>query len=113
MLSVQSDAPPRSGFLGQGRLLDQSNSDSLGRPHERYFGFFEKLDFFVNCRIIVFLYTFFSSLQNHEYHLLSCYKNLPEVVETDEDDNEAFRSAMNMLDQIAAFKRDTPGFEFK
>ena len=35
------------------------------------------------------------------------------MVETDEDDNEAFRAAMDMLDQIAAFKRDTPGFEFK
>ena len=45
--------------------------------------------------------------------IIACYKNLPEVVETDEDDNEAFRSAMDMLDQIAAFKRDTPGFDFK
>ena len=45
--------------------------------------------------------------------IIACFKNLPEVVETDEDDNEAFRSAMGMLDQIAAFKRDTPGFDFK
>ena len=44
--------------------------------------------------------------------IIACYKNLPEVVETDEDDNEAFRSAMDMLDQIADFKRDTPGFNF-
>jgi hypothetical protein len=45
--------------------------------------------------------------------IIACYKNLPEVVETDENDNEAFKAAMDMLDQIAAFKRDTPGFEFK
>lgn len=37
----------------------------------------------------------------------TCYKNLPEVVETDEDNNEAFRNIMDMLDQIASFKRDT------
>ena len=49
----------------------------------------------------------------YKRQIIACYKNLPEVVETDEDDNEAFRSAMDMLDQIAAFKRDTPGFEFK
>ena len=52
-------------------------------------------------------------LYNLTQTIITCYKNLPEVVETDEDDNEAFRSAMDMLDQIAAFKRDTPGFEFK
>ena len=52
-------------------------------------------------------------LHNLTQTIIACYKNLPEVVETDEDDNEAFRSAMDMLDQIAAFKRDTPGFEFK
>ena len=52
-------------------------------------------------------------LHNLTQTIIACYKNLPEVVETDEDDNEAFRSAMDMLDQIAAFKRDAPGFEFK
>ena len=52
-------------------------------------------------------------LHNLTQTIIACYKNLPEVVETDEDDNEAFRSAMDMLDQIAAFKRDTPGFNFK
>ena len=52
-------------------------------------------------------------LYNLTQTIIACYKNLPEVVETDEDDNEAFRSAMDMLDQIAAFKRDTPGFDFK
>src|SRR6056300_24938 len=52
-------------------------------------------------------------LHNLTQTIIACYKNLPEVVETDEDDNEAFRNAMDMLDQIAAFKRDTPGFEFK
>ncbi|MDA9765782.1 hypothetical protein N9C99_00365 [Gammaproteobacteria bacterium] len=52
-------------------------------------------------------------LHNLTQTIIACYKNLPEVVETDEDDNEAFRSAMDMLDQIAAFKRDTPGFDFK
>ena len=52
-------------------------------------------------------------LHNLTQTIIACYKNLPEVVESDEDDNEAFRSAMDMLDQIAAFKRDTPGFEFE
>ena len=52
-------------------------------------------------------------LHNLTQTIIACYKNLPEVVETDEDDNEAFGSAMDMLDQIAAFKRDTPGFDFK
>ena len=51
-------------------------------------------------------------LHNLTQTIIACYKKLPEVVETDEDDNEAFRSAMDMLDQIAAFKRDTPGFDF-
>ena len=35
------------------------------------------------------------------------------MMESDEDDNEGFRKAMEMLDQIADFKRDTPGFDFK
>ena len=52
-------------------------------------------------------------LYNLTQTIIACYKNLPEVVETDEDDNEAFRSAMDMLDQIDAFKRDTQGFDFK
>ena len=52
-------------------------------------------------------------LYNLTQTIIACYKNLPEVVETDEDDNKAFRSAMDMLDQIAALKRDTPEFEFK
>ena len=52
-------------------------------------------------------------LHNLTQTIIACYKNLPEVVETDVDDNEAFRSAMDMLDQMATFKRDTPGFEFK
>ena len=52
-------------------------------------------------------------LHNLTQTIIACYKNLPEVVETDEDDNEAFRSAMDMLDQIAAFKKDTPGFDFE
>ena len=45
--------------------------------------------------------------------IIACSKNLPAIAESDEGDNEAFRSAMDMLDQIVAFKRDTPGFEFK
>ena len=52
-------------------------------------------------------------LHNLTQAIIACYKNLPEVVESDEDDNEAFRSAMDMLDQIAAFKRDTSGIDFK
>ena len=29
------------------------------------------------------------------------------------EDGEGFQKALEMLDQIAEFKRDTPGFEFK
>ena len=36
----------------------------------------------------------------------------PKIIPAPEDD-EAFQKAMEMLDQIAEFKRDTPGFEFK
>jgi hypothetical protein len=43
-------------------------------------------------------------LYNLTQSIIACYKNLPEVVETDEDDSEAFRNIMDMLDQIAAFK---------
>lgn len=52
-------------------------------------------------------------LHNLTQTIIACYINLPELVKTDEDDNEAFRNAMDMLDQIAAFKRDTPGYNFK
>ena len=51
-------------------------------------------------------------LYNLTQTVIACYKNLPQIVETDEDDNEAFRNIMDMLDQIAAFRRDNPGFEF-
>ena len=52
-------------------------------------------------------------LYNLTQTIIACSRNLPSIAESDEDDNEAFRSAMDMLDQIAAFKRDTPGFEFE
>jgi hypothetical protein len=52
-------------------------------------------------------------LYNLTQTIIACSKNLPAIAESDEGDNEAFRSAMDMLDQIVAFKRDTPGFEFK
>ena len=52
-------------------------------------------------------------LFNLSQTIIACSRNLPEITENDDVENEAFRSAMDMLDQIAAFKRDTPGFEFK
>jgi hypothetical protein len=52
-------------------------------------------------------------LYNLTQTIIACSKNLPAIAESDEGDNEAFRIAMDMLDQIVAFKRDTPGFEFK
>lgn len=51
-------------------------------------------------------------LYNLTQTIIACYKNLPQIVDAEDDDNEAFRNIMDMLDQIAAFKRDTPGFEF-
>ena len=51
-------------------------------------------------------------LYNLTQTIIACSKNLPAIAESDEGDNEAFKSAMDMLDQIVAFKRDTPGFEF-
>ena len=36
----------------------------------------------------------------------------PKKIPAPEDD-EGFQKALEMLDQIAEFKRDTPGFEFK
>ena len=45
--------------------------------------------------------------------IIACSWNLPAIAESDEDDNEGFRRTMEMLDQIADFKRDTPGFDFE
>ena len=53
------------------------------------------------------------SLYNLTQTIIACSRNLPAIAENDEDDNEGFRKAMEMLDQIADFKRDTPGFDFK
>lgn len=52
-------------------------------------------------------------LYNLTQTIIACSRNLPAIAENDGDDNEGFRKAMEMLDQIADFKRDTPGFEFK
>jgi len=52
-------------------------------------------------------------LYNLTQTIIACSRNLPAIAESDEDDNEGFRRTMEMLDQIAAFKRDTPGFDFK
>lgn len=46
-------------------------------------------------------------LLNLTQTIINCYKNLPEVIETDEVDNEAFGKAMEMLDHIAYLKRNT------
>ena len=51
-------------------------------------------------------------LYNLTQTIIACSRNLPAIAESDEDDNEGFRKAMEMLDQIADFKRRTPGFEF-
>ena len=52
-------------------------------------------------------------LYNLTQTIIACSRNLPAIAESDEDDNEGFRRAMEMLDQIADFKRDNPGFEFE
>jgi PII-like signaling protein len=52
-------------------------------------------------------------LYNLAQTIITCSRNLPAITESEEDDNEGFRKVMEMLDQIAAFKRDTPGFDFK
>ena len=44
-------------------------------------------------------------LYNLTQTIIACSKNLPAIAESDEGDNEAFRSAMDMLDQIVAFNR--------
>jgi hypothetical protein len=51
-------------------------------------------------------------LYNLTQTIIACSRNLPAIAEGDEDDNEGLRRALEMLDQIADFKRDTPGFEF-
>ena len=51
-------------------------------------------------------------LYNLTQTIIACSRNLLAIAESDEDDNEGFRRTMEMLDQIAAFKRDTPGFDF-
>ena len=52
-------------------------------------------------------------LYNLTQTIIACSRNLPAIAESDEDDNEGFRRAMEMLDQIADFKRDNPDFDFK
>ena len=52
-------------------------------------------------------------LYNLTQTIIACSRNLPTIAESDENDHEGFTRAMEMLDQIADFKRDTPGFEFK
>ena len=52
-------------------------------------------------------------LYNLTQTIVACSRNLPAIAESDEVDNEGFRRAMEMLDQISDFKRDTPIFEFK
>ena len=51
-------------------------------------------------------------LYNLTQTIIACSRNLPAIAESNEDDNEGFRRVMDMLDQIADFKRDNPGFEF-
>jgi len=52
-------------------------------------------------------------LYNLTQTIIACSRNLPTIAESDENDNEGFTRAMEMLDQIADFKRDTPGFNFE
>ena len=51
-------------------------------------------------------------LYNLTQTIIACSRNLPAIAESDEDDNEGFRRTMEMLDQIADFKRDNPEFDF-
>ena len=52
-------------------------------------------------------------LYNLTQTIIACSRNLPTIAESDENDNEGFTRAMEMLDQIADFKRDTLGFNFE
>ena len=52
-------------------------------------------------------------LYNLTQTIIACSRNLPAIAESDENNNDGFIRAMEMLDQIADFKRDTPGFDFK
>jgi len=40
-------------------------------------------------------------------------KNVTPKTTSSPEDDEGFHRMMEMLDQVAAFKRDNPGFEFK
>jgi len=40
-------------------------------------------------------------------------KNVTPKTTSSPEDDEGFHRIMEMLDQVAAFKRDNPGFEFK
>ena len=51
-------------------------------------------------------------LFNLSQTIIACSRNLPEISESDDVENDAFKKAMEMLDQIAAFKRDNLVFEF-
>ena len=51
-------------------------------------------------------------LYNLTQTIIACSRNLPAIAERNEDDNEGFRRTMEMLDQIADFKRDNPRFDF-
>jgi hypothetical protein len=53
------------------------------------------------------------SLFNLSQTSIACSRNLPLIAESDEKDKEGFRGALEMLDQIADFKKDSPGFNFK
>ena len=41
------------------------------------------------------------------------YENIAPKSSSSKESDEGFQEIMKMLDQVAAFKRDTPGFKFK
>ncbi len=101
-LSEEIKKAKRHDIVNDIQFIQNKATNALSLTLDKAIDYLEKEEF-INPR----------SLYNLAQTIITCNKNLPTIADNDEDENEGFRNAMEALDQIAAFKRETPGFEFK
>ena len=93
-LSEEIKKAKKNEIVNDIQFIQNKATNALSLTLDKAIDYLEKEEF-INPR----------SLYNLAQTIITCNKNLPTIADNDEDENEGFRNAMEILDQIADFKR--------
>ena len=93
-LSEEIKKAKKNEIVNDIKFIQNKATNALSLTLDKAIDYLEKEEF-INPR----------SLYNLAQTIITCNKNLPTIADNDKDENEGFRNAMEILDQIADFKR--------